>query len=197
MSDSLLQKDFKTRDVQRMRNLVTKKYGDKTAAQVGYTKQQIEHKEGDIWEENGKQWTIKNGIKQTTTRFDDLKKTVMLPLVCPSCSKAISNHSLNKKMWLIHGKCFDCVVEMETKLKKDGKFEEYQQRMVVGGVKTHIKELEEILLELSLETSKESFVTEAGDIEEWKGNTSFNAKVIEDFKEYIEKLKDATKGHIY
>ena len=196
-NESLLQKDWKERDVQRMRNLVTKKYGDKTVAQVGYIKQQTDYKEGDIWEENGKQWTIKNGIKQTITRFDHLKKTVMLPLACPSCNKAISNHHLNKKMWLIHGKCFDCVIEMETKLKKEGKFEEYQQKMIMGGVKTHIKELEEILLELSLDTSKESFVTEAGDIEEWKSNTSLNTKLTEDLKEHIEKLKDITKGHIY
>jgi len=190
-TDSLLQKDFKTRDVQRMRNLITKKFGDKTVTQVGYSKQQTEYKEGDIWEENGKQWTIKNGIKQTLTKFDNLKKTVMLPLACPSCSKAISNHHLNKKMWSIHGKCFDCVIEMETKLKKEGKFKEYQQKMVAGGIKTHIKELEDLLLEISLEANTESFVTEAGDIEEWKGNTTLNTKIAEDLKEYIIKLKNA------
>ena len=30
MSDNLLKKEFKTRDVQRMRNIITKKSGDKT-----------------------------------------------------------------------------------------------------------------------------------------------------------------------
>jgi hypothetical protein len=197
MNESLLQKDFKTRDVQRMRNLITKKYGDKTTAQIGYTKQQTDYKEGDIWEENGKQWTIKNGIKQTITKFDQLKKSVMLPLVCPSCNKAISNHSLNKKMWPIHGKCFDCVVDMETKLKKEGKYEEYEKRMVLGGVKTYIKELEDLLLEISLNTGKESFVTEAGDIEEWQGGVMNSKKITEELKEYIEKLKTETDKHIY
>jgi hypothetical protein len=197
MNESLLQKDFKTRDVQRMRNLITKKYGDKTAAQIGYTKQQADHKEGDIWEENGKQWTVKNGIKQTMTKFDQLKKSVMLPLVCPSCNKAISNHSLNKKMWPIHGKCFDCVVDMETKLKKEGKYEEYEKRMILGGTKTYIKELEDLLLEISLDTGKESFATEAGDIEEWQGGIMNNKKITEELKEYIEKLKIETNKHIY
>ena len=51
--ESRLQKDFKSRDVQRMRNLITKKFDDKTVTQAGYTKQSVEHKEGDIWEENG------------------------------------------------------------------------------------------------------------------------------------------------
>ena len=63
MSDNLLKKEFKTRDVQRMRNIITKKTGDKTGVQVGYTADYIEHKEGDVWEENGKKWTIKNGMR--------------------------------------------------------------------------------------------------------------------------------------
>jgi hypothetical protein len=197
MNDSLLQKDFKTRDVQRMRNLITKNFGDKTVTQVGYAKQQIEHKEGDIWEENGKQWTVKNGIKQTVTKFDNLKKAIMLPLVCPNCTKSMSNHPLNKKMWPIHNMCFDCVVDMETELKRVGKYAEYERKMMIGGVKTYIKELEDIMLEISLDNSKETFVTEAGDIEEWKGNTNLNKQAVKELQEYIEKLKDVTKNHIY
>jgi uncharacterized protein (UPF0128 family) len=74
--ESMLQKDFKSRDVQRMRNIITKNFGDKTVTQAGYSKQHIERKEGDVWEENGKNWTIKNGIKQTITRLDNIKKSL-------------------------------------------------------------------------------------------------------------------------
>ena len=42
-----------------MRNIITKDYSAKTSTQIGYTKEYVEHKEGDVWEENGKQWTIK------------------------------------------------------------------------------------------------------------------------------------------
>jgi hypothetical protein len=54
MAESKLQRDFKEKDVQRMRNIITKDYGAKTTTQVGYTTSYIEHKEGDIWEEQGK-----------------------------------------------------------------------------------------------------------------------------------------------
>jgi hypothetical protein len=188
--ESRLQKDFKSRDVQRMRNLITKNYGDKTATQTGYSKQHIEHKEGDVWEENGKNWTIKNGLKQTITRLDSIKKSLLLPIVCPSCNKAMANSNLNKKMWPLHGKCFDCVINMESELKRTGKFEEYQRNMVHSGIKTHIKEMEDLLLELSLGASKESFVTEAGDIEEWRGGNIDTTQMIEDLQEYIQSLKD-------
>ena len=100
MSDNMLKREFKERDVQRMRNIIKKDYTAKTVTQVGYTKAQTEHKEGDVWEENGKKWTIKNGIKQTITRFDELKKIINLPLSCPSCGKAMKSNTLNKKCGL-------------------------------------------------------------------------------------------------
>jgi hypothetical protein len=190
-NESMLQKDFKQRDVQRMRNLITKNYGDKTVTQAGYTKEIVEHKEGDVWEENGKQWTIKNGLKQNITRLDNIKKSLIIPLTCPNCSKPMKNDTLNKKMWPIHKMCFDCVITMETKLKREGKFEEYERNMTRKGIETYIKELEEALLELSLSTTEdESVVTESGDIEHWVGGNIDKQKILQDLQEHIQKLKD-------
>lgn len=189
-NESRLQKDFKQRDIERMRNLISKKYGDKTVTQAGYTKQIAEHNEGDVWEENGKQWTIKDGIKQTVTRFDNIKKSLNLPLTCPKCGKFMKSHTVNKKMWPIHGMCFDCVIEMETELKRSGKFEEYQRGIIQSSLKTHIKELEDALLELMLDDGKLSFITEAGDIEDWKGGNIDKTPIINNLQLYIQKLKD-------
>jgi hypothetical protein len=75
-----------------MRNIVTGNAGASTGVQVGYSKQSQDYREGDIWEENGKQWTIKNGIKQTVTKFDKLKQLVVFPLTCPECSKPMKSN---------------------------------------------------------------------------------------------------------
>ena len=40
MSKSVLKKEFKEKDVQRLRNLVQGKYGDKSTQSIGYTKAQ-------------------------------------------------------------------------------------------------------------------------------------------------------------
>ena len=125
MSDNLLKKEFKTRDVQRMRNIITKKAGDKTGVQVGYTADYVERKEGDVWEERGKKWTIKNGLKQTVTRFDTIKKKIFTPITCPNCNKPMSKGHIDKYMFSIHQKCSDCVFEYETKLKVKGEYKEY------------------------------------------------------------------------
>ena len=190
MSDNLLKKEFKTRDVQRMRNIISKKAGNKTGVQVGYTADYVERKEGDVWEERGKKWTIKNGIKQTVTRFDAIKKQIFTPITCPNCNKPMTKGHFDKYMFKIHQKCSDCVIDYETKLKVRGEYKEYEQNMIKQGVAYHIKEMENVLLELLMGQSGESYVTEAGDIEEWKGK-SLDNQFIQDIQEYIQKLKDA------
>ena len=45
MGESQLIKDFKGRDVQRMRNIITKDYSAKTSTQIGYVKPQINYQE--------------------------------------------------------------------------------------------------------------------------------------------------------
>lgn len=189
MSDNMLKREFRERDVQRMRNIITKDYTAKTVTQVGYTKAQIEHKEGDVWEENGKKWTIKNGIKQTVTRFDELKKVMNLPIVCPNCSKAMKSTTLNKKMWNIHSKCFDCVITHETELKRQGKFEEYTKTLISGGIKQYIRDLEDALIDFTNETD-DQFVTEQGDIETWKGKGLDKEKLTKEIQDHIQELKD-------
>jgi hypothetical protein len=191
MGDNLLKKEFKTRDVQRMRNIITKNTSDKTGTQVGYTKAYEDHKEGDVWEERGKKWTIKNGIKQTVTRFDDIKKKIFSPITCPNCNKPMTKGHLDKYMFSIHQKCSDCVIEYETKLKVKGEYKEYEREMIKKGVEYHIKEMEGVLLELLMNNS-EQFVTENGEIEEWKGKGN-NNQFVQDIQEYIQKLKDAVK----
>jgi crotonobetainyl-CoA:carnitine CoA-transferase CaiB-like acyl-CoA transferase len=124
--------------------------------------------------------------------FDELKKAVMLPLICPNCSKPMNTSHANKKMWSIHRMCLNCVVDMETKLKKEGKYQEYEKGMILNGIKVHIKELEDALLDIALNSNNESFVTEAGDIEQWKGNDDTRQRIITELTEYIKKLKETT-----
>jgi predicted ATP-dependent protease len=120
MSESQLNKEFSKRDVQRMRNILSGDTANKTRVQAGYEKENKVYVEGDVWEENGKTWTINNGLKQTITKHDKLRQIIVMPLKCPECERAMKVNDLNKKMWSIHNKCFDCVVEYETHLKATG-----------------------------------------------------------------------------
>ena len=189
--DSVLKKEFKQSDVQRVRNIVNKDFTAKTKSQTGYQKKFTRHTEGDVWEENGKSWTIKNGIKQNITKLDSAKKAMRIPLACPKCGGSMKHH-LAKKMYKIHGFCFDCTLQYEAELRKAGLFKKYEASMINGSIDAFAKDLTSWVNEYSVQSS--SFVTEQGVIEDWNSNTtSQNNKVMTNLKEFIEVLNKAKK----
>ena len=188
--DSTLKKEFKQRDVQRMRNIITGKTGDRTQILGGWESKIEEHKEGDVWEEDGKKWTVKNGIKQSITKLDKFKHLVSLPLTCPSCKKPMKADDLNKKMYSIHKMCLNCVVDMESKLKLEGKYEEYEKNILNMNKNASLEEFEQAL-DSWLE-EKDTFVTEQGDIESWQGGDKTQV-----YKELKEKIQEFRKTDIY
>jgi hypothetical protein len=187
-NESLLKKEFKNSDVQRVRNIVNKDFTAKTKSQTGYQKAHVAHKEGDVWEENGKQWTIKNGLKQNLTKLDEAKHLLRAPLRCPKCGGPMK-HWLAKKMYKIHGFCFDpCTVEFEAGLQKAGLYEAYERKMMSGNIASFAKDIEAWVLESINQDSKS--VTEDGVIEDWGGmSNEYKQKIIKDLKEYVELLK--------
>lgn len=187
-NESLLKKEFKQSDVQRVRNLVNKDFTSSTKLQTGYQKAHVRREEGDVWEEGGKQWTILNGLKQNVTKLDAAKKAVRIPLRCPKCGGPM-NHWLAKKMYKIHGFCFDpCTVTFETDLKKAGLYDDYEKRMLSGDLKAFANDIEAWVLE-SIDNSS-THVTEHGDVEDWRGmSKDYKDKILKDLKEYLTNLR--------
>jgi len=184
MSKSILKKEFKHSDVERVRNLVNKNYTGRTKSQTGYQKAFKNRKEGDIWEESGKTWTIKNGIKQNVTKFDKAKKAIRTPLACPKCGGSMNYH-LSKKMYKIHGMCFDCTIDYEAQLRKAGLYEEYEKNLMQGNMKTFLSEIESYTH--SLINNQQTYVTEQGDVEDWKNNSNIQkTKLLQNLQTYIE-----------
>ena len=120
----MLKKEFNRKDVDRMRNLISGKANESAEIQVGYKKKRKEYKEGDVWTEGKKTWTIKNGIKKTVSKLSSVRKEIFIPLCCPKCSKVIK-HQLDKDNYKIHKNCHDCVIEFEHKLRMEGKYKDY------------------------------------------------------------------------
>tara|TARA_Y100000592_G_C5340518_1_gene254006 strand:+ start:125 stop:715 length:591 start_codon:yes stop_codon:yes gene_type:complete len=173
--------------VQRMRNLVTKNFGDKTKIQVGYGKNSKDHKEGDVWEEGGKTWTIKNGITQTVTKLDKARQKAIMPLFCPKCKEKHMKGQLDKLFWKLYGECSKCRVSFETDLKIKGKYVDYAKEIKQGNVKDWMKDLEAVAKDFIEETDRKGYVSETGRIEDWSGQ---NKKELEKtINESVKKLK--------
>jgi hypothetical protein len=185
MKDSVLKKEFSRRDVQRMRNLISGRAGDNTHTQIGWEKRTIKRSEGEVWEDSGKIWTIKNGIKQTVTKLDEFKKMVVLPIACPSCKKAMKVNDLNKRSYSHYGVCLNCAIEVETKMKIDGVFQEKMEKEGKAYVNSVIDDLQKAL-EVWY-NSEESFLNEQGDVENWMGGNK--EETYNKTKEELDKLK--------
>ena len=95
--------------------------------------------------------------------------------------------SLNKKMYSIHQKCFDCVIEMETALKAKGEYLEYEKRMMNANKNSMLEDLERALNDWMHQS--DSFVSEDGVVEDWSGRQD-KAPIYEEFKEAIKKGRE-------
>ena len=187
----MLKKEFKRKDVNRARNLIMGKTGASTGTQIGYGKKIEDHKEGDVWTEGRKTWTIKNGIKQTISKLDVIKKEIFMPLSCPCCGKVMKKR-LDKPNYRIHKKCHDCVVEYEHKLRIRGEYDDYIKNLRIKNSFAVVDEMESYLLDVINNTSNSGYVSEDGVIERWVGGANkdkLRNKVKTEFAKERNKLK--------
>ncbi len=188
MSDNVLKKEFGKKDVTRLRNLMTGKHNEKNGQSVGYSKKQSFYEEGDVWEENGRKWTIKNGIKQNITKLDSAKKSLQTPLFCPKCNK-IMNNGLDSSYYKGVGQCFSCFKKFETNLKITGLWDEWVKKTTNGNIDTFITWYKDWVMD-SLDVSNKSYLSEQGDVETWRGGVN-KAKALEALNKTIELWEEA------
>jgi hypothetical protein len=89
-------------------------------------------------------------------------------------------------MHAIHGMCFDCVIDKESQIKKNGKWDEYVSEQRNNNKNAILSDLE-MAMEAWYNQS-ENFVTEQGDIESWQGGNK--TELYQRVKEEIQKAKE-------
>ena len=189
----MLKKEFNRKDVERARNLIQGKQNNTAEIQIGYKKKTIKRKEGDIWTENKKTWTIKNGIKQTISKLDKIKKEIFMPLCCPKCSRVMKAQT-DKHLYKIHKKCLHCVIEFEHKLRHTGKYDDYIKKLKAKNSLDMINDMESYLLN-AINATNDSFVSEQGDVERWIGGVN-KKKMTEDITKAIKQRRESIEKEL-
>tara|TARA_R110001592_G_scaffold199653_1_gene448288 strand:+ start:857 stop:1429 length:573 start_codon:yes stop_codon:yes gene_type:complete len=190
MDENILRKEFGKKDVTRLRNLMTGKHGNKNGQSVGYSKAQTFYKEGDIWKEDGREWTIKDGLKQNITRLDKAKKSHIVPLFCPKCKK-VMNKGMDPSYYQATDQCFKCFKKFETQLRATGLWDEWEKRTFNGNIDSFITWYKDWVMD-SLNVSNDSFISEKGDVETWRGGVN-KSKAIEALNNTIKAWEEARK----
>lgn len=197
--------EIKIDSLQDVKKLLAGEHDSQQKVQVGYNATNKEDTEirqvGDKWfDADGNEWEQKNGYKVKLGKVwqQELHKYLNTFTNCPkeTCTCGMPKR-LDEKMRRIHGMCFDCVVDMEHKIRLEGKWDEYENRKVKENAIAWLEEAEKDKNLIADELSRMEFSNDFGDIEKWK--TSINKdellekieKEFEEFKKnFIEKLEN-------
>lgn len=165
-----------TGNVHKKRNI-----GEKWEETINGTVYEIEQKEG--FRVKKPKNSIREDIQNYLTSFPNCKK---------NCTCTNPTH-LDEKMRAIHGMCFDCVVEMEHNLKKQGKFEEYEQNKIRNNAESWLNSAEDDIkiLKEAYTKSSEFVQNSEGDVETWHAKMTpkeFEDTIQKQFKGFKEKF---------
>ena len=170
--------------------------GDFVNIRVGYDKQDdIQRKIGDIWTDvNGTTWQQMNGYRTNVTKFDDIRSDINKYRSCPmeTCNVTQYNETrLDKKFKNLMGMCSKCVSKLETKIKVDGGWDEYEKNKLKQNAISYIKDKETELDDMLNALNNFSTIRENGTIDKWSNIDPEVVKkdIVDDFNVFKENVK--------
>ena len=199
-------KSNKLQNIKAVKEMIAGTHKFQTKKTTGFSdaKEQAEKNKkrevGDVWEEKiGNTIYLieqKNGFRvkkpKNSVSAEVRKYLNSYPNCKKDCCKTSYNH-LDEKMRIIHGMCFDCVIEMEHELRKQGKYEEYEQNKIKRNAESWIKKAEQDVEMLKETYTKASSTVMNADglLEHWSAkmtNEEFNEKIQKEFDKFKTKF---------
>ena len=170
--------------IKRSRKLFKGEEIPKVHGYEGEVEKLVIRKPGEVWtDKDGKEWKQigTNTKTRTETVMDKIRK---LARCCPECGKEVEPTFLNKRMMAIKNMCFDCVDEYEKKLKKEGKYESYEKRIMLENEKNFLLDAKIKMAESKHYIQNDpQFLNEDGSLEKW--NIPSKDKLMEDLESDI------------
>jgi len=161
-----------------LKDLMTTGKTEKEYVQVGY---------------EGKQENL--GGKTRKSDLTDVMASARMPWFCPKCEKAMKK-KLDDKFWRIKGHCFDCQIEIENKLKVEGKFDHYANSKMLENQKSQLKDLEQSLDDYEKTGGKKEWFNQVGidnpelEAEKWEVREQQFEKTIQEARDFIKEKRE-------
>lgn len=166
--------------------------GERPFIQVGYTADSdfASRKEGEIWEDaNGKKWIKKNGTKRainnvSSSTIESTKRH------CKDCNMDIRwGNRYDEILYNKTGRCQECLAKFETKLRVEGKYDDYEQNKLLRNQLSQAKEFRTKVQEsfdFVSSHQKISFPNGDGTLDEWTIERREN--ILKDLKADLKKI---------
>ena len=162
-----------------LKDLMSGKEHEKEYIQVGY--------------EGKKQEDL--GGKTRESELSKVMQGVRMPWFCPNCKKAMKK-KLDDKFWRMMGHCFDCQVEIENKLRVEGKFEDYAQNKMLENQKSQLKDLEQSITDFEKTGGKKTWYNNVGvntpelEADKWEMGKQEFEKTIKEARDFIKEKRE-------
>ena len=198
--------------VEDVKKLLHGEHEQQQKVTVGYVPENEQQKEnrkvGDRWfDSDGNEWEQKDGYTVKLGKVWQQELHTYLNSF-PNCRKETCTCSmpkrLDEKMRRIHGMCFDCVIDMEHKIRLEGKWNEYEKQKVRDNAIAWLAEAEKDKNLIAEELSKLDFANEFGEAEKWSVPVSKEEllnKIENEFEEFkqnfIAKLEEDLENNVH
>ena len=135
------------------------------------------------------------------TRESELSKVmqgVRMPWFCPECKKAMKK-KLDDKFWRMMGHCFDCQIDIENKLKVQGKFDNYAESKMLENQKAYLKDMEQSLDDFEQTGGKQVWLNQVGvntpelEKEKWEMGEKEFEHTISEARNFIKEKREEVK----
>lgn len=208
----------KLQNIKAIKQMIDGNHKFQTKKTVGFSdaassaKKSEKHEIGDVWEEVDPITGIvtvleqRDGFRIRKTKNSDVMQDARDYIRSfPNCQKdsctCITPNHLDEKMRKANGMCFDCTIDYEHELKKEGKFESYAKDKIRNNALSWIKQAEQdVKLLKEIYTQSTTAVTNSDGLTEkidaQMTQEEFNDKIQKSFDEYkenfLKKLNEAT-----
>ena len=171
--------------------------GDRPFVQVGYDPnlELMSRKEGSEWEDSqGNKWIKQDGVKKKVSK----KSTINIEQKCSICEADMKwGNYLDQRVYPKCGKCYDCSIIFDDRLKLLGVFNEYarytvfqNQRSKLNDIKAKLQESIDYLENYDPELK---YYNGDGTHEVWTDDTDARQKVLVDLRKDMTEIDDRLK----
>ena len=170
--------------------------GNRPFIQVGYDPNlnNSTRKEGEEWEDGqGNKWIWKNNTKRKVSKLGQIK----IDQRCSICNADMKfGNYLDDRFYPKTGKCYDCTISFDSKLKVLGVYADYERYKIYNSMLSEMKDFKENIIE-SIDfieknpNEKLQFFNDDGSQEFWTDDTSQMAKVLSDLKNDLKDVEES------
>ena len=201
-----MSKSNKLQNIKAIRQMIDGTHAFQNKKTVGFSdakdvaKKSERHEIGDTWEETdhqGNVWILeqREGFRVRKTKNAEIFQEIRDELRSfPNCRKetctCLAPKPLDESMRKANGMCFDCTIEMEHELKKEGKYQDYEQQKIRENALAWLASAErDVVMLKEAYTQASQFVSSGnGDVETWTQKMT-----PEEFEETVQKQFDTFK----